>query len=100
MEKERNDVVEGAPMKQEEFEQKIKEVSQHNRKQMIENFNRGTLYLINFMGVSKYKSIRRAIKRGHVSMFGDLYPKRPYNNRGTKESKIRRMIYGQIKQTT
>lgn len=57
---------------------------------MQENFKNGTLYLMNFMGVNKYKSIRRAIRRGHVSMFGDLYPKRPFNNRGTKDSLIRR----------
>ena len=87
-------------MPQEEFEDKIKEVAESNRKQMIQNFEKGTLYLRSFSGVSKYKSIRRAIRRGHVSMFGDLYPRRPFNNRGTKESKIRRMIYGQITKTT
>ena len=84
-------------MPQEKFEDKIKEVAESNRKQMIENFQKGTLYLHSFIGVSKYKSIRRAIRRGHVSIFGDLYPRRPYNNRGTKESKIRREIYGKIK---
>lgn len=84
-------------MPQEEFEDKIKEVAENNRKQMIKNFNNGILYLRSFVGVSKYKSIRRAIRRGHVSLFGDIYPKRPYNNRGTKESKIRREIYGKIK---
>lgn len=89
---------ETAPMKLEQFEEKVKEVSAHNKKQMQENFKNGTLYLMNFMGVNKYKSIRRAIKRGHVSMFGDLYPKRPFNNRGTKDSLIRRQIYGEIRQ--
>lgn len=87
-------------MPQEEFEDKIKEVAESNRKQMMQNFEKGTLYLRSFSGVSKYKSIRRAIRRGHVSIFGDLYPRRPFNNRGTKESKIRRMIYGQITKTT
>lgn len=89
---------ETAPMKLEQFEEKVKEVSAHNRKQMQENFKNGTLYLMNFMGVNKYKSIRRAIRRGHVSMFGDLYPKRPFNNRGTEDSLIRRQIYGEIRQ--
>lgn len=84
-------------MPQEEFEDKIKEVAENNRKQMIENFKNGVLYLRSFVGVSKYKSIRRAIKRGHISIFGDIYPRRPYNNRGTKESKIRREIYGKIR---
>lgn len=86
------------PVPQEEFEKKVKEVSAHNMKQMLNNFKNGTLYLMNFMGVSKYKSIRRAIRRGHVSIFGDLYPKRPYNNRGTKDSLIKRQIYEQIRQ--
>ena len=57
---------------------------------MIKNFKEGVLYLRSFMGVSKYKSIRRAIRRGNVSIFGDLYPRRPYNNRGTKDSKVKR----------
>lgn len=86
-------------MPQEEFEDKIHEVAESNKKQMIKNFQNGILYLHSFMGVSKYKSIRRAIKRGHVSIFGDIYPRRPFNNRSTKESKVKRMIYGQIKQT-
>lgn len=82
---------------QEISEDIIKEVAQNNRKQMIENFKNGTLYLHSFAGVSQFKSIRRAIKRGHVSIFGDIYPKRPFNNRNTKESRIRREIYGQFK---
>ena len=84
-------------MTQEEFEDKIEEVADNNRKQMIKNFKEGVLYLRSFMGVSKYKSIRRAIRRGNVSIFGDLYPRRPYNNRGTKDSKVKRQIYEQLK---
>lgn len=85
-------------MPQEEFEEKVKDIAESNRKQMIKNFQKGTLYLHSFIGVSKYKSIRRAIKRGHVSIFGDVYPKRPFNNRKTKESLIKRQIYGEIRQ--
>lgn len=87
------------PVSEEEFESQVKDIAEHNRKQMIKNFNEGTMYLTNFMGVSKFKSIRRAIKRGHVSMFGTIYPKRPFNNRRTEESRIKRMIYGQIKKS-
>lgn len=43
-----------------------------------ENIN---LQLFRYEGVTKFKSIRRAIKRGHVSNFGAVYPKRPFNNR-------------------
>lgn len=85
-------------MPQQEFEEEIKQVAENNRKQMIENFKKGTLYLHSLAGVSKFKSIRRAIRRGHVSIFGDIYPKRPFNNRNTTESRIKRMIYEQIKQ--
>ena len=90
-------VKQGEVMK-EGYEQQIKDVAEHNRKQMIKNFNEGMLYLINFSGVNKFKSIRRAIKRGHVSMYGTIYPKRPFNNRKTKDSRDKRMIYEQIKQ--
>ena len=37
--------------------------------------------LITFEAVKRFKSINRAIKRGLVSPFGELYPKRPFNNR-------------------
>lgn len=37
--------------------------------------------IIDFRVTSKFKSINRAIKRGHVSPNGELYPKRPFNNR-------------------
>lgn len=39
------------------------------------------LYLIDYTGVTKFKSVRRAIKRGLVSNLGIVYPKRPFNNR-------------------
>ena len=34
-----------------------------------------------FNGVNKYKSIFRAIKRGHATINGILIPRRPFNNR-------------------
>lgn len=37
--------------------------------------------LITFEAVKRFKSKNRAIKRGLVSPFGELYPKRPFNNR-------------------
>jgi hypothetical protein len=63
---------------------------------MLDNFKKGMLYLHSFIGVSKFKSVRRAIRRGHMSIFGDIYPNRPFNNRKSKESKVKRQIYGQL----
>lgn len=34
-----------------------------------------------FEAVRKFKSVRRAIRRGHVSPIGEPYPNRPFNNR-------------------
>lgn len=56
----------------------------------------------NYSAVSKFKSVRRAIKRGHVDlMFGIIYPDRPYNNRkptpGRSYNQLKRRIYGQIR---
>lgn len=57
------------------------------------------LYLHNFSGISKFKSIRRAIRRGHISFKGIIYPKRPFNNRKNKPLEaVKRNIYHGIKQ--
>lgn len=55
-----------------------------------------------FDGVSKFKSIRRAMRRGHVTSWGTVAPKRPFNNRsrkkGTRPLEIEKeRIYGQLK---
>jgi hypothetical protein len=39
------------------------------------------LKLNSYLGVQIFKSVRRAIRRGHVSPTGAVYPQRPYNNR-------------------
>lgn len=55
-----------------------------------------------FEAVRRFKSVKRAIKRGNVSAIGEIYPRRPFNNRkptrgrGTNETK--KMIYGRLKQ--
>lgn len=92
-------LVEQEPMSQEEFETKIKEVAEANKQQLIKEVNEGILHLRYYGGVSKFKSIRRAIKRGHVSIWGDLYPRRPYNNRKLNpQRKKLRQIYEQVTQ--
>lgn len=54
------------------------------------------LNLLTYEAVGKFKSVRRAIRRGHVSIYGEVYPKRPFGNTNTKMNKIKRQIYGQI----
>lgn len=58
-------------------------------------FSKGVLSLRTFEGVKKFKSIRRAIRRGHVSIFGEVYPHRPFKN--TSNNRYKRIIYGQLK---
>ena len=40
------------------------------------------LHLATYEAVRKYKSIRRAIRRGSVTSEGIIMPSRPFNNRG------------------
>lgn len=53
--------------------------------------------LVTYEAVGKFKSVRRAIRRGLVSPYGVVYPKRPFGNTNTKMNRIRREIYGQLK---
>lgn len=61
-----------------------------------------------FEAVSKFKSVNRAIRRGHVAPNGLIIPKRPFNNRANTSKRkgahsrdsneLKKQIYGQIKQ--
>lgn len=54
-----------------------------------------------FDAVRKFRSVKRAMRRGHISPFGEVYPRRPFNNRkptpGRKFNEDRKGIYEQIK---
>ncbi len=55
-----------------------------------------------FDGVQQFKSIRRAMRRGHVTPWGRVAPRRPFNNRtrskGTRFLQLEKeRIYGQLK---
>lgn len=60
----------------------------------------GSLKLFN--AVRKFKSVKRAIRRGHVSPIGEVYPNRPFNNRkptkGRSFNKKKKLIYARLKQ--
>lgn len=84
--------IERSLMSQEEFE-----------KYLAENSGLKT-----FEAVSKFKSVNRAIKRGHVTPNGLIIPKRPFNNRANtskrkgvhsrRTNELKKQIYEQIKQ--
>lgn len=64
--------------------------------------NTEELSLIKYEAVQKFKSVRRAIRRGHVSRYGIIYPRRPFNNRTSGKhsrpfNELKKGIYGQFK---
>lgn len=88
--------LEQAPISQEEFEKKIHEVAEANRRKIEEDFygkepGKEILHLRDYSGVRKFKSIRRAIRKGYVSLFGEVYPKRPFKNIKSKKGSITHM---------
>ena len=76
-------------------------------KKMLEEEKLNTpseINLLSFLAVQKFKSVRRAKKRGLVSLSGAVYPKRPFNNRKFKRrtdkktlNDIKKIIYVNIK---
>lgn len=60
--------------------------------------------IINWFNIawSKFKSVRRAMKREHIANNFMLYPKRPFNNRTSKKNsrplnENKKKIYGWIR---
>lgn len=59
-----------------------------------------------FEAVSKYKSVDRAMRRGDVTKYGTLVPKRPFNNRANTSNRkgvhsrvmneYKKSIYGRL----
>lgn len=66
------------------------------------------LHLITYDGVHRFKSIRRAMRRGHVTTEGIVMPRRPFNNRANtskrkgvhsrRTNELKKKIYGQLRQ--
>lgn len=85
-------------------EDNIKDTALNIVKSINENFNEDFTLprWNNYSAVSKFKSVRRAIRRGHVDLvFGAVYPNRPFNNRkpttGRTHNQLKKKIYGRIK---
>ena len=96
--------VERSLMNEEEF----KDYLEKNRVDIVGDFyERNILHLVTYEAIGKFKSIRRAIRRGHVSLEGIIFPKRPFKNKantckrkkhhsGTINER-KKMIYEQLK---
>lgn len=71
----------------EDFKEKVREMTVNNYQQLQDDLNNGILHIRDYSGVKKFKSIRRAIKKGFVSIFGDVYPGRPFKNTPTRRNR-------------
>ena len=97
MEMEEQKTIERPLMSEEEF----KDYMEKNRVDIVGDFyERGILHLRTYEAVSRFKSVGRAIRRGHVSLDGFIYPKRPFNNAKHSKNSLndrKKMIYEQLK---
>lgn len=104
MKMEEQKTVERPLMSEEEF----KDYMEKNRVDVVGDFyDKNILHLRTFEATSKFKSVRRAIKRGHITLDGVVMPKRPFSNRGNTSNRKgkhsrginerRKEIYGKLK---
>ena len=82
-------------------EEEFKEYMEKNRVDIVGDFyERSILHLRTYEAVSRFKSVRRVIRRGHISLDGFIYPKRPFNNAKHDKNSLndrKKMIYEQLK---
>lgn len=94
---EKQKLVERTLMGEEEFKDYLKD----NRVDIVKDFyENNILHLRTYEAVKRFKSVRRAIKRGHISLDGVIYPKRPFNNAKHKKGSLndeKKRIYEQLK---
>lgn len=90
-------LVERTLMGEEEFKDYLK----NNRVDIIKDFyENNILHLRTYEAVKRFKSVRRATKRSHISLDGIIYPKRPFNNAKHKKGSLndeKKRIYEQLK---
>lgn len=90
-------LVERTLMGEEEFKDYLKD----NRVNIVKDFyENNILHLRTYEAVKRFKSVRRAIKRDHISLDGIIYPKRPFNNAKHKKGSLndeKKRIYEQLK---
>lgn len=89
------------PLSEEEFKDKAQELAmQRHLAREAEFREHNILSLRTFEGVSKFRSIGRAIRRGNASLYGDIYPRRPFSNRKRGKGTAtydRRKVYEQFR---
>ena len=82
-------------------EEEFKDYMEKNRIDIVGDFyERGILHLRTYEAVSRFKSVGRAIRRGHISLDGIIFPKRPFNNAKQGKNSLndrKKMIYEQLK---
>lgn len=97
MNMEEQKLVERPLMGEEEFKDYLKD----NRVDIVKDFyENNILHLRTYEAVKRLKSVRRAIRRGHISLDGVIYPKRPFNNVKHKKGSLndkKKRIYEQLK---
>lgn len=97
MNMEEQKLVERPLMGEEEFKDYLKD----NRVDIVKDFyENNILHLRTYEAVKRLKSVRRAIRRDHVSLDGVIYPKRPFNNAKHKKGSLndeKKRIYEQLK---
>lgn len=87
--------------------EEFKENLNNNKFDYVEDLENGILHLVTYEAVSKFKSIRRAIRRGHVALNGMIIPKRPFKNKANtckrkghhsrSANELKKRIYEQLK---
>ena len=81
-------------------EGEFKDYMEKNRVDIVGDFyERSILHLRTYEAVSRFKSVRRVIRRGHISLDGFIYPKRPFNNAKHGKNSLndrKKMIYEQL----
>lgn len=97
MNMEEQKLVERPLMGEEEFKDYLKD----NRVDIVKDLQeKGILHFGTYEAVKRHKSVKRAIRRGHVSLDGVIYPKRPFNNAKHKKGSLndeKKRIYEQLK---
>lgn len=97
MNMEEQKLVERPLMGEEEFKDYLKD----NRVDIVKDFyENNVLHLRTYDAIKRFKSVRRAIRRGYVSLDGVIYPKRPFNNAKHKKGSLndeKKRIYEQLK---
>ena len=90
-------LVERPLMGEEEFKDYLKDNKVDIEKDFYEN---NILHLRTYDAVKRFKSVRRAVRRGHISLDGVIYPKRPFNNVKHKKGSLndeKKRIYEKLK---